>query len=264
VSSKTSILILDFNKPEESRACLESVEELCQFNKNVVFLSNGGNQDYVWELYKDGLIDFCIFSRENEGLGLGTSKLFNFSPDERVLALQNDQIVGRPISQKEVDSIFDIMSEQGIPSISIAGGQCGNNIYSERAHFTNKSFYLGMEKNIPLGRGGAGPYHDEIWREESIQGYYEENHLAHITNYPAAVIDNGRSAVRENPDGSVWKHLPDTKQLWLIGGPVKEKFVYPKFTEKEWDEVISSQSWPDGKAPELQVESAFKVPHWHG
>lgn len=45
-TDKVSILVLDYNKPEEARKCLESVKEYCKFNKEVIFYSNGGEQDY--------------------------------------------------------------------------------------------------------------------------------------------------------------------------------------------------------------------------
>jgi hypothetical protein len=54
-------------------------------------------------------------------------------------------------------------------------------------------------------------------------------------------------------------HYPDTKQLWLINGPVKERYVYPKFSDREWEYVLGTQSWPPGEIPENEKKDSFHV-----
>ena len=78
-----------------------------------------------------------------------------------------------------------------------------------------------------------------------FQKFYKILAFQHFIYPNPMFIDNGKTAMRQNPDGSAWKHFPDTKQLWLINGPVKQKFVYPYFTDAEWDEVLKTQSWPN-------------------
>jgi hypothetical protein len=117
-----------------------------------------------------------------------------------------------------------------------------------------------MEAKIPLGYAGAGPRHAEgDWREAQIQRFYKENTLIHLTDWPALVIDNGRSAKRQNPDGSLWEHRPDTKGLKLISGPVKEKNIYPYFNDSEWEYVLVNQSWPEWEIPEREKQHSFHV-----
>ena len=72
--------------------------------------------------------------------------------------------------------------------------------------------------------------------------------------------DCGWDSVRENPDGSLWKHHPDTKVLFCLEAP-KQKFVYPNLTEEEWTEAISGD-WPtSGKIPEKEKDSSFQ--YWN-
>ncbi len=61
----------------------------------------------------------------------------------------------------------------------------------------------------------------------------------------------------------MWRHEPDTKRAWLVSGPVKEPYVYPKLSSREWSEVIATQTWPEGKIPEDEVKDSFTVPGWH-
>ena len=56
--------------------------------------------------------------------------------------------------------------------VDLSGNQ-GNGRYSERAHLINKKFY----NSIPNSKGGPGPYANELWTEEAIQNYYEQNRL---------------------------------------------------------------------------------------
>ena len=70
-------LILDYNRPVESLLCLKSIKRHAKFDHNIVYLSNGGEQEYVYDYYKQGLIDKLILRKYNSGCGLGTRELFN-------------------------------------------------------------------------------------------------------------------------------------------------------------------------------------------
>jgi hypothetical protein len=71
------------------------------------------------------------------------------------------------------------------------------------------------------------------------------------------VKDNGYRAIRQNPDGSLWEHKADTRELRLLKGPVQTKNIYPNFTDAEWDEVLKSQTWPEWKIPEKDVPYSY-------
>ncbi len=255
---KLTYLVLDFLKPKETRLCLESIKRHTKFNHYVIYLHNGP-ANYPVQFLEEGLCDQLIQTKVNNGLGIGTRDLFAACFTEYAFYLQNDQFLFRDFTLMEFEYLADSLNkEDGINSISLAGVPCGKYIYSERGHIIKTNVYQWMERKIPLKHYGAGPYHDGEWRESQIQKFYKENNLIHQEGRPL-VIDNGKRAIRQNPDGSLWEHFPDTKALKLVKGPIKERFVYPKFSDREWDEAISSQSWPDNKIPELEVKDSFHV-----
>ncbi len=261
---QVSFLVLDFQRPQSARVCLESIRRHTKFPHKIIYCHNGVT-DYPLELQKAGLIDELIMPRDNGGLGLGTRALFAACFSPLAVYWQVDQIMGRDFTQEELNRMDTCVAQQPwfvtqrFPSISLAGAVCGENIYSERAHIIRTEFYKDMEKMIPLGAGGAGPWAHLRWRESFIQEHYKDRGFLHRTNWPQLAIDNGRDAVRQNPDGSVWFHEPDRKGLKLLKGPVKDRYVYPKFTPEEWDFVISTQSWPPGQIPEQEKAHSFHV-----
>ena len=268
---QVSFLILDFKRESAARSCLQSLRDHIKVPARLIYCHNGV-EDYPLDLLKQGLIDDLIMPRTNGGLGLGTRALYAACFSPLAISWQVDQIMGRDFTQQELDALaatLDQMTGGGdiVKSISLAGPVCDTagvrHIYSERALITKTAFYREMEHSLPLSHGGAGPYADIMWREEQIQRHYAENGYLHWTSWPLLAIDNGRDSVRTNPDGSEWVHEPDTKKCWLKKGPVKERFVYPKFSEREWAEVIATQSWPPGQIPEQERAHSFTVPQWH-
>lgn len=260
-----SIIILDFVREAESRLCLESIRRHVKFPVKVIYYHNGP-ADYPYKFYQEGLCDTFVQTQKNEGLGIGTRDLYRMVFSPFVMTLQSDQIIGRDFTQEEFKQIKAIWGEKAligdsqIGSISLAGPVCSKGVFSERAGIMRTDFYQYMEKYIPLGYSGCGPYDGAMrWREGQIQDFYKSQGIIHYTEWPALVIDNGRISERQNPDGSRWRHFPDTKQLWLVSGPVKEKNVYPKFSDREWDEVLASQKWEPGKIPENEVAHSFHV-----
>jgi hypothetical protein len=252
-----SFLVLDFQRPQSARLCLESIRRHTKFPHKIIYCHNG-LADYPLALQKAGLIDELIMPRENGGLGLGTRALFAACFSPLAIYWQVDQIMGRDFTKQELDSIYSSMARE-TRSVGLAGPVCGDGIFTERAFVINTEEYRWMEHNLPLTHGGAGPYAHVIWREEQIQKFYKMMTYKHKTDWPPLAIDNGRDAVRQNPDGSVWRHEPDRKGLELISGPVKERYVYPKFTPEEWDFVIATQSWPRGQIPEQEKAHSFHV-----
>ena len=114
------------------------------------------------------------------------------------------------------------------------------------------------------------------WTEWYVQQYFAANNktIDFITTLdpddskPREVCffrDTGKFTVRSNPDGSRWKQRTDTKQLWMLSPPT-ERFSWPRFTKKDWREVLETQMWPDGKVPFLQKQDSFKISddYWEG
>ncbi len=273
VEHPLSVLVLDFQRETETRECLASVRRHVKVPYRLIYLHNGP-ADYPGQLLKEGLCDQLIQPARNGGLGLGTRDLFAAAFGRYNLYLQNDQVLRVDITPEVFANLTGMLggkmmlrikdqpdpqdSGWTVASVSLAGQVCGPSIYSERAHLIETFFYHAMERR-GLPYHGAGPYHDGEWREGAIQRFYEESRFIHATHLPPLVEDRGRRARRENPDGSIWQHYPDTKALWLVSGPVKEPYVYPRFTPTEWETVIATQSWPDGQIPEVEQKESFHV-----
>lgn len=257
---KVSYLVLDFMKPQETQVCLESIKARSKFDYKVYLLVNGGDNFYASSFMSKGLVDHLIVNKTNSGLGVGTTDLFRYCDTPYALYVQNDQFLASEFREDRLHLLINLLNQSTsegeiVGSISLAGAPCGRNIYSERAHLINVDFY----NSLPTDKYGAGPYHDGPWNEELIQNYYKENGYIHATDFPIIFADNGRRAVRQNPDGSVWEHQPDTKRLWLKRGPVTEKHVYPKFTNEEWEEVLVNNNWPDGQIPVNEQSESFEA-----
>lgn len=262
------ILILDYQKENESRKCLESVRDNFQFDKRVIFYSNGGNQDYAWDFYKEGLIDICVFNSRNDGLGVGTTDLWKIARSDWIINLQNDQYASHTVTQENIDQwISAIENNPEIGAISLAGFPCGNGIYSDRAHFINRHMLLawdGYEEGYP--DGGCGPYWNgsESYNENFIQKRFEQKGLKVAATNPPVVTDNGKYSIRENPDGSIWRHTTDEKAHWIDKDfSPKEKFDYPEMNDSEWEMALNMEFpiWgvdEKGYIPESQKPHSFK------
>ena len=265
--NEIDILVLDYNKPDETFICLKSIEKCCVFPHRVIVCSNGGNQKYIHDYYRLGLIDVLILNKKNEGLGFGTEVLFKAARSEYVIYLQNDQYFTENLTEYHIERFKSwLESSKDCKCLSLAGAPCGDGEYSERAHFINREFYLGLDdlgEGFP--RGGCGPYWGgpESYDEGYVQRVFKKFNWHTITLNPQVVADNGKTAVRENPDGSVFEHECDTKNLRVLVAP-KERQIFPNdLTDEEWEEIISG-SWPEeGKVPEKWKVHSFVVEGWH-
>jgi len=261
-----SILVLDYERVTELTLLLNSLKENVKVDKdkfNIIVLANGGSLDYhsqCYELYNKELIDDLIIRRENAGGGFGQIDLFNYCSEDFVFFVQSDQILVQEINEELVQYFKGLL--ENFECIDLAGQQCrdetGLPIYSERAQFINRKFYNSIE-NKP--GGCAGPFAHLEWNEGYVQNKFRENDwkIAHIN--PIIFSNNGKVSERINPDGSRWKHFTDTKELFLISGPIKEKYVYPNLTDSEWDDCIKEQRWEDGQIPDKEINQSFK--YWN-
>jgi hypothetical protein len=262
------VLVLDYNKPEESEKCLRSIKEKFKFNHRVIFYSNGGLQRYAWDFYESGLIDVAIFNKKNEGLGVGTSDLWKIARSEYIINFQNDQYVAYEVGSGDIRNWIETLNKvEHIGAISLAGFPCGQGIYSDRAHFISRDLLLSLD-NYEDGYpdGGCGPYWDgpESYNENFIQKRFKEKGLHVVSTNPPVVADNGKISIRENPDGSIWRHKTDTKEHWIDATKKpKKKHFYPEMNDEEWEKALS-ENFPiwdiddKGYIPEQQKQHSFK------
>lgn len=198
---KVSFLILDYNKPEETSVCLRSIRENVKFNNyEVVFLSNGGKQDYVMEHYNNGLIDRLILNKRNSGCGGGTNALYNYCDTDFFLYVQNDQYLHRQFTLPELDALVNKLQE-GYATVDLSGGAGHRDKFSERAFFSTASV---INANPEKGYGGPGPFEtNTMWSEEMTRMYLDKNGLKVFHDWPILFANMGRFTVREDKDGKV-------------------------------------------------------------
>ncbi len=252
-----SFLILDFNKPLESRRALESIRQNAQFPHQVIYLSNGGDQDYVWDFYKEGLIDRLIFNRKNNGLGYGTEDLFRFCDTEWAIYWQNDQELAVAIDEGFMSRIVAYLADKryNLGAIGLAGLPCGENTYSERAHLINVAFY----NSIPKTHGGCGPFNHLKYNEQCVQEYFKGEGLKFVAIPPIA-RDIGFYTIRELPCGGVVRQRTDTKSVRWIKPP-KESYMFPEMTESEWADSIAGK-WIGGTIPSAYLAKGESFNCW--
>jgi len=261
---KVSFLILDFERPKVLKTLLDSLRSKIKLNKDdyeIICLANGGSteyQDEVYGFYKNGLIDDLILKNDNLGGSVGTISLFKYTNSDYAFYLQSDHILVQDITEETINYFIGLLNS-GYNNVDLAGAQTrdknGDPVFSERASFMNVKFYNDIENK---SLGSPGPFHHVVpWLEGQMQELFKSENwnIAHIS--PVFFQDNGKLAVRTNPDGSIWRHETDTKRQWLIKGPVKEKYVYPNFNQEEWLNVLKSQEWEGGKIPENEKPHSF-------
>ena len=246
---KIEYLILDYNREEEADALLNSIRKYSNFDYTISYLDNGSNKDYPQKLTQKYNIDNFILNKRNSGCGAATIQLFAQAKGDYCFYIQVDHELIFEINKEIIDLMINKIENENYAYIDLAGNQ-GHGKYSERAQFINTNFY----NKIPKGIGGPGPWSHILWTEASVQNFIKDNNLQFLTlnghNNIPPFIDKGKYGLRSNPDGSVWKHRTDDKRVWLLQGPVKEKYEYPPFSDEQWEEIFNTQQCneivPDG------------------
>ena len=246
--------LLDYNRPIESELCLKSIHKFSKFPYQIVYISNGGNQDYVVDYYKRGLIDKLILRKKNSGCGLGTRECFNDFDlnSDYIIYVQVDQFMIREFPKEEITEYISLLYHSKFFYIDLAGNQ-GNGNPSERALLINKYNY----RMIPNTIGGPGPYANYKWTEQSMQEYMRGNNFRFYIA-PLLFSDNGKISRREYPNGGELIQFTDEKSVYITK-PITQRIDFPniKFTNEEW-ELILNNKWVNGTIPELHKNDSFK------
>lgn len=287
LNKQFSFLVLDYERPKESLVCLESIREKVKFdNYEVVFYSNGGNQDYVIDFYNRGLIDRCILNSKNEGTGFGTMKLIQSCATDYFMSIQCDNYIKRDFHQEELDSMINMLKNTNVSCIDLAYADVKNNNFSERCYVMETDFYNANPNQVG---GGPGPYIDLFWTEESTQEWIKncmielgvegerkrvEGLVFHwdIENsrkeygsiqtdlefaewmYPRILVGNsGKYTVRSCKHGGEYKFRNDSQQLWILKKPSKKSYFGKDIAEWEWEKILKGK-WEDGSVPERQAK----------
>lgn len=248
-----SVLALDFKKEVETRECLQSIRDHVKIPYKLVLLDNGGGEEYPWRLYKDGLCDVLISKRVGYGGGFGQTDLFRWCDTKFALFLQNDQKLVYDIDEKVFENLTRLLF-QGYKCVDLNNDQSGRGIWTDRAHLMETVFFNSLG---PFPNGGPGndarPWNERYLQETFVDRGYQ---IAHVQ--PALFQDCGKWSIREAGDG-LYKHRCDEKTLWVLKRPTYRTEVYPPFTNKEWETVLSG-NWIDGTIPEVWKQHSFV--HW--
>lgn len=246
-----SILVLDYLKKDESRLCLESIRKHLKIPHKIVYLDNGGREDYSWLMYKEGLCDVLISKKVGMGGGYGQTDLFRWCDTKYSIFVQNDQVLSYDIDQIIFDRLINLL-HSGFKCVDLNGDQSGSGIWTDRAHLIETDFFNSL---APFPNGGPGN-DAQPWNEEFLQKKFKENEyqIAHIV--PSLFIDNGKWSIRQAGDG-LFKHRCDTKKMWILKVPTKKTEVYPPFTDEEWDLVLNGK-WIDGEIPKKWKQHSFE------
>lgn len=252
-------LVNDFNKPVETKRCLESIRRCSDFPHEIILLSNGGDQSYIWSLYEAGLIDRLIVNKRNTGCGYGAELLFDACDTEYAVYFQNDQEMAVKLGCENVNQMIGLLKTNAeVGAISWFGYNCGFNVFNERAFLINRDFY----RKIPKTHGGPGPFKHLKYNEQACQEWFKEKGYRFVAVQPQIVRDTGKYTIQETPCGGLFKQRTDTKAVAWIKLP-KQKYVYPPLTDKEWEDTLAGK-WVDWTIPEHYIVRGEVFTCWQG
>jgi hypothetical protein len=261
-----TVALLDYDRPKEAERCLRSIHQfICvEYPPQILYLSNGGNQDHARRWYDEGLIDTLVLNRENHGCGIATKQAFQAALTDWVMYVQVDQYAVRPFTVDDLYDVFNTLDQHADTLLyaDLAGNQ-GHGTFSERALLMRRRDYLdipGMDEVI----GGPGPYAQHKWTERHVQDYMKERNLGFLTMNPFLFADNGKWSQREygvEYGGAITVHATDTKVLKVLKPFSKRADGFPNLhlSDEEWAEMLAGK-WPvEGKIPEADKAHSFVV-----
>lgn len=256
MSEIVSFLVLDFRKPVETRACLESIRAHAKLPHKVVYLDNGSREQYSWGLYREGLCDTIISKRDGQGGGVGQTDLFRWCDTRYAYFVQSDQTLIRDITPEIHEQLVRGL-ETSFRCMDLNGDQSGRGVWTDRAHLIDVAWFNSL---VPFPNGGPGPRHEDRWNENYLQEVFArpENQIAHVK--PVFFADNGKTTVRELPDGALVMMETDTKAVTWIKAPT-QPYVFPEMTEDEWAQSIAG-AWPARTVPETYLARGESFSHW--
>jgi hypothetical protein len=252
---KLQFLITDFNRNVESEKLLLSLRDNLQIDRDsywISYLSNGGNQSYVFDFYQSGLIDQLVIRKENLGGSWAMRDLVSLCQSEYAFLLQNDQYLNMPITNNEIGYLIGLL--ENYKCVDLAGGQCGANTYSDRAQFVKTADYLEWIKDAK--HYGPGPnQHLGQHNEGVIQDVFSKNSFE-VYHFPLVMFaNNGKWSIREHPCGGVSMHSTDEKKLYWTKLPLEKNSGFD-LTDEEWAKSIKGE-WVNGTIPENWKKDSF-------
>ncbi len=253
-----SVAILDHHRPQELATLLESLGKHVQVPVDIVYHHDGPSESagVPWELLTS--INTFIAGSTPRGCGIATRQLFQACMTPYIMYVQVDQFLVQPFTQDVFEVCVKLLENPSTFYVDLAGNQ-GRGRPSERALLMRRKDYLGIP-GIDDVIGGPGPYADHPWTEAALQEHMAKNNLRFATLNPTFFADNGKWSRRSYACGGQTRHATDEKTLF-IEKPLRQRYDFPnlKLSDAEWREVLEGR-WPiEGKIPEADKASSFKV-----
>ncbi len=260
VAGKLTVCLIDYNRPRESERCLRSIHQHFSLPRDqwqLLYLSNGGTQDYAKRWYNEGLIDTLLLNRRNWGCGIAMKQMAQAALTDWVMLVQTDQYAVREWCALEMEYAIDCLERAPeMLYLDLAGNQ-GHGKASERAFLINRRRYLdipGFDDVI----GGPGEFAQSRWTERHMQEHCGDMFLTGRLLF----ADNGKWSEREY--GAAYgyaktKHATDTKVLKILSPFSRRADGFPNLvlSDAEWTEVLEGR-WPvEGKIPERDKPHSF-------
>lgn len=246
----TEFLLLDFQRPKETELCVNSIRKHAKINHKIRLLHNGPAEEYHGDLLQSGAIDYLHCNDANLGCGMGIMQLFLYCKTPFCFFVQVDQILNQNITPELIGKFKIEINKGGVSYIDVAGNQ-GHGKFSERAAFIPVDWY----NSIPKVPAGPGPFSHLKWTEECVQEHMEQNKQRFKSVF--LFTDIGKYSIRSNPDGSVWKHRTDNKNIQCLKKP-SEKYVFPPFSDEQWERALKG-NWPtEGEVPKEWEKHVFE------
>lgn len=237
LNKEISFLVVDFNRPNESRLLVESLHKHVKFeNYEVIFYSNGGIQDYVVDFYKKGLITRLILNQKNDGIGMAQPRLIEFCQTDYFINVQCDRYMSRDFTLEELNAMkqaFQTNEKLGVIDFTF------NNGFSENAYMMRTNFAC----QVPDHKGGGpGPFYFlGAGSETSTHNWIIKNQLEVRSWSNKLFNDSGMYAIQELPCGGMFKKRTDTQQLTILKKPAKKYNDVPglRISDEEWDKILN-------------------------
>lgn len=254
LGNNISILILDYNRPQNLYMCLESIKQFVKFKCEVNVLINGGDPNPAYNLFLNHIPSRITFSKQNEGSSLGILRLVQSCSTKYFIFLQSDNMFKREFSQEEVDQMIQNLERDEVGAIDLTGMVPEGCQFSERAFIMKTDLYLSQDE---ITGYGTGPFFNpkELNSEQVITNFIYKNGKMVCGWRPYIIQDIGKYAIFETPCGGIFKRRCDTHQIWVIKKPEKQIDLF-SLNDEEW-KIILEGRWVGGSIPEHGKANMF-------
>lgn len=261
LNKRLSFLVLEYNRPNETLACVYSIKKYCKVaDYEIIVLINGGDisGEYLSRLYE--ACDKIIISKNNEGSSLGTLRLFTQASSEYVFNIQNDNVLVEDFTEEDYSKCKTFLNEKGgVVSFTIEVKKFIME-FSERAFMCKRDFWL---SNPYLCAHSTGPLKTKngINSEQAFELWLKVNNKEHLHWYKDIIVDIGAYSLVETCSGAVFKKRNDSQQVFVIKKPPEDSEWNGEenvlnFNEQEWD-LVRRGKWINGTIPEKNLPYVF-------